>query len=198
MDDRLVELLIKRRTVDAEELPLLEEEAWERYGVECAVLVLDMSGFSRLTAAHGILHFLSMIQRMREITRPLVEDGGGAVVKYEADNMYAVAPDAGTALAIALDIIRSFDASEASIDEAYRIRVSFGIDCGRILLIPAVELFGSAVNFASKLGEDFARPGEILMTERAFATLSPRPSLTDECVTFDISGLSLQSHRIAP
>ena len=198
MDDRLVELPIKRRTADADELSSLEEEAWERYGVEGSVLTLDMSGFSRPTAAHGILHFPSMIQRMREITRPLVEGGGGAVVNYEADDMFAVAIDAGTALAIALDIIRSFEGSEASVDEAYRIRVSFGIDCGQILLIPAVELFGSAVNFASKLGEGFAGAGEILMTQRAFATLSPPPSNIDERVTFDISGLSLQTHRIAP
>ena len=198
MDDRLVELLIKRRTVAADELPALEDEVWQRYGAERAVLALDMSGFSRLTAAHGILHFLSMIQRMREVTRPLVEEGGGQVVKYEADNMFAVAPDVRCMLDIAHTIQRVFGAAEAAVDEDLRIRVSCGIDCGRILLIPGVELFGSAVNFASKLGEDLAHPGEILMTARAYATLPSKSDIAAESVRFDISGLALEAFRIMP
>lgn len=198
MDDRLVELLIKRRTIAAEGLPALEDEVWQRYGADRAVLALDMSGFSRLTAAHGILHFLSMIQRMREITRPLVEEGGGEVVKYEADNMFAVAPDAGCMLDIARTIQRTFEAVEAPTDEDHRIRVSCGIDCGRILLISGVELFGSAVNFASKLGEDLAGPGEILMTARAYATLPSKLDVAAESKSFDISGLALEAFRITP
>ena len=39
---------------------------------------------------------------------------------------------------------------------------------GRILRIPGetVDVFGEEVNFAAKLGEDTAKSGEILITER--------------------------------
>jgi len=37
---------------------------WSAYGVEATVLVLDMSGFSRLTLRHGILHYLALVRRM--------------------------------------------------------------------------------------------------------------------------------------
>jgi hypothetical protein len=36
-------------------------EIWERYGETVAVLILDSSGFSRVTESHGIIHFASKL-----------------------------------------------------------------------------------------------------------------------------------------
>src|SRR3954453_23261001 len=44
-----------------------------------AVLALDMCGFSRMTAPHGILFFLSMIVKMEDAARPAVANNGGHV-----------------------------------------------------------------------------------------------------------------------
>lgn len=172
MDDRLVKYLTHYRAARAEDLPALEDEIWAAYGVERAVIALDLSGFSRLTERRGILHFLALIQDMRETTRPIVEAAGGEIVKYEADNMFAVAPDADTALDLSLDIVRHYAARNQIHHEDVQIHVSIGIDFGRLLLIPGVELFGAPVNFACKLGEDIAGRGEILITETAFAALT--------------------------
>ena len=49
-----------------------------------------MSGFSLLTRRYGIVHYLSMVRRMQEVTRPIVHDHSGSVVKFEADNGFAV------------------------------------------------------------------------------------------------------------
>src|SRR5437879_5874906 len=57
-----------------------------------AVLALDMCGFSRLTASHGILFFLSMIVQMEDAARPSVANNGGHVFKQDADNLFAVFP----------------------------------------------------------------------------------------------------------
>src|SRR5689334_7386287 len=55
-----------------------------------SILVLDMAGFSFSVRRNGIIHHLSLIRQMHNIVRPAITHGGGAVVKFEADNCYAV------------------------------------------------------------------------------------------------------------
>jgi len=198
MDDRLVKYLSLYRATASDDAPALEREVWDAYGVERAVLSLDMSGFSRLTERHGILHFLAMIQHMREVTRPLVEAAGGEVVKYEADNMFAVAATVDQALDAALGIVSGSKEANRSLDEPSRIHVCLGIDFGRLLLIPGAELFGAPVNFACKLGEDMAGRGEILITDEAFGRLAgacPHPARP---ARFTIGGLEVAARIIRP
>ena len=71
-------------------------------GTERAVLVLDMSGFSLLTRRHGVIHYLSMVRRMQETVRPIVHDHEGSIVKFEADNGFAVFPDPESAIRAAI------------------------------------------------------------------------------------------------
>ncbi|HUT51568.1 MAG TPA: adenylate/guanylate cyclase domain-containing protein [Alphaproteobacteria bacterium] len=198
MDDRLVKYLTHYRAARADDLPALEAEIWEAYGVERAVIALDMSGFSRLTDRRGILHFLSLIQDMREITRPIVEAGGGEIVKYEADNMFAVAPSADMAFDLSAAIVTQTAAGNRERTEDARIDVSIGIDFGRLLLIPGVELFGAPVNFACKLGEDVARPGEILITGNAYALLSGGRGAGAGRDRHDVGGIPVEIRSIGP
>jgi hypothetical protein len=53
-----------------------------------------------------------------------------------------------------------------------RLAFSFGIGFGEVLDL-GHDLLGLEVNLASKLGEDTARPGEILLTPDAARTLPP-------------------------
>jgi len=198
MDDRLIKYLSLYRATKPQQIAALEGEVWEAYGVDRAVIALDMSGFSRITERHGILHFLSLIQHMREVTRPIVETGGGEVVKYEADNMFAVTATADDALAVATAIVAAFARGNRSSDEASRIHVSIGIDYGRLLLIPGVELFGGPVNFACKLGEDVAGRDEILMTKVAYARLTTSNVKAAGPIRHDISGVALEAYSIRP
>ena len=198
MDDRLVKYLPQYRASQAGDLPALEAEIWAAYGVERAVVALDMSGFSRLTDRRGILHFLSLIQDMRETTRPIIEAGGGEIVKYEADNMFAVAPSVDMAFDLSAAIVAHYAAGNRERDEDGRIQVSIGIDFGRLLLIPGVELFGAPVNFACKLGEDIARPGEILITERAHTMLSEGRGKEAERGRCDVGGIPVEVRSVRP
>jgi class 3 adenylate cyclase len=196
MDDRLVKYLTHYRAAGPGDLPALESEIWEAYGVERAVIALDMIGFSRLTEQRGILHFLSLIQAMRETTRPIVEATGAEIVKYEADNMFAVAPSADVALDASLAIVAHYAAGNSRRAEDGRVHVSIGIDFGRLLLIPGVELFGAPVNFACKLGEDIAGRGEILITETARARLSGDRAPKGPPGRYVVGGVSVEAHSI--
>ena len=155
------------RARDVADRARVEEEIWERFGTEGAVLISDMSGFSRATRALGICHFLACIHRVRPVVARGVGENSGILLKCETDNCYAFFPEPDQALAAAIAVNKELDLLNRDQQGADRTYVSIGIDYGRLLLIGELEYFGDPVNTASKLGEDLAARSEILVTQRA-------------------------------
>jgi class 3 adenylate cyclase len=151
----------------AQERARLEAEIWERFGVERALLALDMSHFSLSVRRAGILPYIALIRRMQAVTRPIVERHEGTVIKYDADNMIAAFDTADAAAAAALGINR------AIAEGGEKFAVAMGIDFGRFLVIEGTDCYGDPVNVACKLGEDVAESGEVLLTAAARARLGP-------------------------
>jgi len=169
---------------------------WAAYGTEATVLVLDMSGFSRLTLRHGILHYLALVRRMQQVTRPLIARHGGQVVKFEADNCYAAFAEPGPAVDAALAFNRTFKAMNTLTPDERDIHVCIGIDHGRFLLVPGHDLFGAPVNFASKLGEDLAGISEVLLSDAAAERCGDLSGIRLEAVHFSIGGIEITAHRV--
>jgi class 3 adenylate cyclase len=163
-------------------------------------MVLDMSGFTLLTRTDGILKFLGMVRRMQAVTRPIVEGSGGAVVKSEADNLYAVFAEVKTAIEAAIRINIALDAQNFLTEDTKDIYASVGIAWGEILLIPGRGFYGDAVNLASKLGEDPAEPGEILVDVKAWERIEVaakgESALAATEVDFSISGIDVRAFRV--
>ncbi|HUQ13492.1 MAG TPA: adenylate/guanylate cyclase domain-containing protein [Novosphingobium sp.] len=159
------------------------------YARDCAVLVLDTSGFTRTTRKHGIYAFLLMVHQMKRLARPIVEAHAGTVVKEEADNLFCLFPTCAEAVAAAERIVAALDAVNPDLPEDLRLYASIGIAQGRILDLAGEDLYGDAVNLACKLGEDLAQRGEILITEDAFKDLGVGAGARQAQVS--ISGLSL-------
>ncbi|HYE01569.1 MAG TPA: adenylate/guanylate cyclase domain-containing protein [Alphaproteobacteria bacterium] len=180
-----------------EALPALTDAIWEEFGATMAPLVLDMSGFSRLTKAHGIVHYLAMVRRMHLASEPLVEAHRGHVVKFEADNLFAVFYSADDALACALAINDRLAEMNAETEDSRDIAVCIGIDWGRLLLVPWKDFFGDTVNIACKLGEDLAGPGEILISRTAAETLTRTEGLRLEPRDLAISDLRIAAFQVS-
>ncbi len=159
-----------------------------------AVLVLDMSGFSRTTQAHGVVSFLLMIHQMRLLAAPTIEARGGVLVKAEADNLYCLFDGVGDAVSAAREIIRQLSTVNVLLPATRRLYASIGIGFGDILVLGDDDLFGDEVNLASKLGEDVAQGGMILLTEAARADLNDLVKTTEERAS--ISGLALVYHAV--
>jgi class 3 adenylate cyclase len=177
-------LVDRLSAADGPERSRIEAEIWSRFGVDKALLALDMSEFSLSVRRSGILPYLALIRRMQSLTAPIVASHRGEVVKYVADNLMAVFDDTADALRAALainDEIRTRDAG---------FRVSIGIDYGRFILVPG-DCYGDAVNVACKLGEDVAASGEVLLTEAARARLPTPPPFDLRAQNVSISGLQL-------
>jgi len=195
MSERFFGLIDRLNDVPAAERGRIEEEIWEEFGVERAVLALDMSHFSLSVRRSGILGYLGLIRRMQVVTRPIVQAHHGSLVEFHADNLMAVFPDVPEAAEAAIAMNRALGA-EIHPDGAPLIEVGIGIDHGRFLFVEGCRCFGDTINTAFKLGEDLAQAGEILLTANARARLGaafPYPLAEQK---FSISGLELPAFNI--
>lgn len=152
---------------DAEAQGEIKKTIWERYGTSGATFISDMANFSSTSRSLGICHFLKMIYRAREIIAPVIVANKGQLLKCDADNCYAYFPDVSDAIRCSFDLNSELFRVNQDHEIEEHIYLSVGIDYGELLLIGDNEFFGDPVNTASKLGEDLAKKGETLVTERA-------------------------------
>lgn len=189
--------LLQERNEHPERNQAIDRQIHAIFDHDCAILVLDLSGFSRLTIRHGITHFLSMVHRMTTITTPIVHQHQGRVVKQEADNLFAVFEAVSAAVEAAIDILQAFAAVNTVLPEDQDLHASIGIGYGTTLIVADEDMFGSEMNLASKLGEDLARTGEILLTEAAYLQLPESPPTRRlEKMQLSISGLTITAYRV--
>ena len=174
----------------------VEERLWKTYGSEQTVFVLDMSGFSLLTRKHGIIHYLSMVRRMQLTAEPIIQSYDGYMIKFEADNCFAMFPTPLLAVNAAIAMQHAFAAANILTPDDLDIHISCGIDYGKILIVGKDDCFGDAVNRASKLGEDIAERGEILVTKEAMDMIPSEAGIKSREVSISISGISIPAYAI--
>jgi adenylate cyclase len=192
--DRLYELL-SRIIEEPERRGEISAQIEREFTQRRAVMVLDMSGFSRTTQVHGVVSFLVMIHQMRLLAVPTIRAAGGHLVKAEADNLYSLFHGVGEALSAAREIMRQLATVNVLLPANRRLYAAIGIGYGDILVPGEEDLFGDEVNLASKLGEDVAQGGMVLLTEAARAELPPEVATTEERAS--ISGLALTYHVVS-
>lgn len=174
----------------------IEHSLWDEFGAEYAVFVLDMSGFSLLTRKYGIVHYLSMVRRMQMTTEPIVKSYGGFMIKYEADNCFAVFPNPLSAVNAAIAMQHAFRAENLLTSDDLDIHISCGIDYGKILVVGHEDCFGDPVNRASKMGEDLAVAGEILVTKEAMQMIPATAGIKAREMNVSISGITIPAYLI--
>ncbi len=174
----------------------IEAQLWADYGSEQAVLVFDMSGFSSLSSRYGIVHYLSMVRRMQLTAAPIVQAHHGAIIKFEADNGFAVFADVQSALQAAQALNAELAAANVHTPDELDIRIGCGIDFGPILLVNGEDFFGDAVIRACKLGEDIAKPGEVLLTRSAAEHLPEDFAFALDPLDLAISGIRIEAFQL--
>jgi class 3 adenylate cyclase len=71
---------------------------------EMAILVSDLSGFTSTTRKWGIVHFASVIVRMRQLCLPILNNRGAVFITTEADNFIVIFPDTTQAVMAGLEM----------------------------------------------------------------------------------------------
>ncbi|MBW4514845.1 MAG: adenylate/guanylate cyclase domain-containing protein [Timaviella obliquedivisa GSE-PSE-MK23-08B] len=185
--------LLKKRLAHPEWIEAIDAQIQKKFVETHAILILDMSGFSRLVEEFFIIHTLAQIQQMRGVVVPAVEAHRGEILKLEADNVYAIFPQVHQAVVAATQMIQQL--------AQVGIHASIGIGYGELIMIAndkasqgSKDAFGNQMNLASKLGEDLAKPDEILLTEAAFQQITA-PTAHWQLEEMQVSNLKLQVWR---
>jgi class 3 adenylate cyclase len=149
------------------------DEPWFSYAGEKAVLISDMSGFTRLTRQFGIIHFAGLIMQMRHLFARVFDHYDAHTWMTEADNCVALFPSSAHAMLAALECAHLTQRFNASLhDASFHIHMSgFGVDCGAHIIQDrsGKRLFGEVVDRAYQLGEQEADDGEVLISEKVYA-----------------------------
>jgi len=197
-EEHRFETLLRKRGTKLAGNAKIEGEILTRYQDNCSVLVLDTSGFTRLTQKHGIIHFLSLVVAMHDIVKPVIARHHALGYWGEADNIYATFPNARWAVQCALKMQAEIAKSNKRREVDERLEVCIGIGSGRMLRIGASDCFGDPMNQACKLGEDLASPQQVLITSATHDEIQEQVSgLKFEGHTTRISGVTLKYFVVA-
>lgn len=159
------------------ELGLTALQAWQRLAesqdrgrgkVDVAILFTDLVGFSSWALEAGDRAAVELLREVGEAIEPPVLERQGEVVKRLGDGLMAAfwdAPQAVEAAFAAADRVAPIEVG------GYRPRLRTGIHVGRPRKLGG-DYFGVDVNVAARLA-DAAKPGEILVSDRALEQLAP-------------------------
>ncbi len=156
--------LIADRLAHPDQAAEIDGEIWSRFGEVHAVMFTDLSGFSRGVEKFGIMHFLQIIYESEVLFAHIIGEHDGHIIKSEADSLLVIFPDAIKAVTCALAMQRACKSINESKTPEEKILLCVGLGYGKILNLGLADVYGAEVNAASKLGEDLAKSGDILLT----------------------------------
>jgi len=180
--------LVEERTKAGADTTSIDQRIWDLFGQESAILFTDLVGFSRQVARFGIIHFLQVILEQKRLLFPVVERHDGILVKVEADSLLVLFRRAESAIACAVAMQRACQALSARRVPEEQVILCAGVGYGEVLRIGDEDVFGHEVNVASKLGEDAAKGGEILVSAAARTAAGEVPGMRWEPVHIDFPG----------
>ncbi|EQA44276.1 adenylate/guanylate cyclase catalytic domain protein [Leptospira broomii serovar Hurstbridge str. 5399] len=166
-EDRLENLILERLRPGADK-EKIDQRIWDLFGEMWCIMFTDLSGFSRGVEKFGIIHFLQTIQESERVLVPIIEENDGILLKSEGDSFLVIFRNVAKGISAAIKMQRELVEYNVNKIPEEKILLCVGLGFGRVLKIGDLDVFGSEVNTASKLGEDTAESGEILVTQGVF------------------------------
>lgn len=195
-EDRL-ERLIQERMEPGADKARVDQRIWDLFGEDWCVMFTDLSGFSRRVAEFGIIHFLQIIQESERVLIPVMEDFEGILLKVEGDSMLVIFRNARKALHCAMRLQEMLLTYNLDRLPQEQILLCVGLGYGRVLRIGDRDVYGAEVNWASKLGEDTAEAGEILVTHGFRQQCGDLPEVTFQNIPVTQAGMD-GAYKVVP
>ena len=167
----------------------------EVFEQERAILILDMSGFTRATRQGNIISFLLSINQMQRLAVPVVEERGGVLVKAEHDNLTCLFDDVENAIDASRDVTERLESANVILPSDKELYAAIGIGFGSILNVENHDIYGNEVNLASKLGEDIGDLGDVLLTSNAYEQIADQDIKCEERKV-SVSGLEFNYYAL--
>lgn len=192
-EHRLWELIAERARAGVD-LKALDRRIWDLFGETWAIMFTDLAGFSRQVEKFGILHFLQVILEHKDLLSPIIRKHDGILIKVQADSLLMIFRRTSSAVQCAVEmqhVLKQFNLKRPPETE---VLLCVGIGYGEMLRIGDLDVWGREVNAASKLGEDIAKAGEILLTKAAVESAGPVEGVTYERIEATVGG-SAENYR---
>jgi adenylate cyclase len=159
----------------------LDEQTFrDTYLYRTAILVLDVAGFSRMCEKLGEVRAFRSILNVQRVSEPVLRNYRATLVRAFADDLVALFKDPLDALNAAFEIQRNLALYNSSRPNDPAVQCCFGIGYGDVFEIGPNNAMGKEMNYTSKLGENIAAPGEILLTENAYDAVSSKTTVIFE------------------
>ncbi len=172
--------MIAERAETGTDVAAIDQRIWDLFGEEWTVMFTDLAGFSRNVEEFGVVHFLQVIWEHNRLLSPVIADHDGLLLKTEGDSMLLLFRRPRRAVDCALAMQRACAQVNQRRRPEDQILLCIGLGHGRVLRIGDEDVWGQEVNAASKLGEDTAKAGEILVTGALCEQLAGDPTLRFE------------------
>jgi adenylate cyclase len=187
--------LLDELAENPEHVDSVTEKVKETFGERRAILVLDMSGFTKATQRGDLIAYLLMINQMQRLAIPTVEKHGGIFVRADHDNLTCLFDDVLPAIQAAQAITAQLETVNVVLPSDRELYVAIGIGYGTVLNVENQIVYGNQVNLASKLGEDIGQLGDILLTENAYRRIENEDVVA---VQYDVtvSGIELRYYQV--
>jgi adenylate cyclase len=147
-----------------------------------AIAFLDLSGYTKLTEEHGDRAAAGLAARLVEIVHELAHRHGGRPVKLLGDGVMFHFPEPAQAVRCGLELV----------DRIPRVglpQARVGLHSGPVVFQDG-DYFGRTVNIAARI-TDYARPGEILVSDQVVADVDRLEAVRFEPVgPVSLKGLS--------
>lgn len=193
-EHRLWELIAERARPGAD-VKAVDRRIWDLFGETWAVMFTDLSGFSRQVEKFGILHFLQIIHEHKQILTPIVHEHDGILIKIEADSLIVIFRRTSSAVRCAVAMQRVLAEFNKTRPPETEVLLCVGIGFGEMLRVGDIDVWGREVNAASKLGEDTAKSGEILVTKAAVDSAGAMDGVSFEKIEAQVGG-SAENYRV--
>jgi adenylate cyclase len=147
-----------------------------------AIAFLDLTGYTKLTEERGDRAAAELAARLVEIVHEFAHRRGGRPVKLLGDGVMFHFPEPAQGVWCGLELV----------DRVPRVglpRARMGMDSGLVVFQDG-DYFGRTVNIAARI-TDYARPGEVLVSDQVVADADPLEAVRFEPVgPVSLKGLS--------
>jgi adenylate cyclase len=149
-----------RNIVDGFEVLLERAGLYDRLAKPPAMCFLDITGYTRLTQERGDEAAADLAAELARLVQRSSIQHTGRPVKWLGDGVMFYFADPGPGVVAALEMVEGV--ADAGLPPAH-----VGLHAGPVIFQQG-DYFGQTVNLASRIA-DYARPGEVLVTEEVVA-----------------------------
>lgn len=162
-EERLYKLIQQRLEKGANK-QIIDQRIWDLFGEDWCIMFTDLAGFSRNVEKFGIIHFLQTIHLADELLVPVIEAFDGIILKTEGDSYLVIFRNVSKAVHASIEMQQVLQNYNSTVSTEEQVLLCVGLGFGKVLRIGDSDVYGFEVNSASKLGEDIAEAGDILVT----------------------------------